>query len=270
MIQSKDFIRRSELLSICLNGAEFSKADYADIFKVAEITINRDINSLRKNGVLIYSKKGKVQLIEKPSNDILIKYSSEYLPLKLNSGIFSTQIKTCSKIVPNFYPLLTLIAKAINERYYLTIRYKRLYDNMIQNYRLKPLELKNSDYNWILHGIKEGESIVKTFYISRIENLVLNEEKFIQVSESVTKGKQYEIVLKFHPEVEEEVMYKIWFENYTLNRDSKGFIILTTTHEINNRLAAWCLSWWDKIKIVKPNKLKVYIKDMCKYFFKNN
>lgn len=262
MNYSKDFIRQSEILSLCLNGAKFSKADYAEMFNVTELTINRDLRSLRSNGIQINSRKGKVFLFEKPPRELLIKYASDYLPIKLNSEIYSRQLKTYGKSVSNFYPLLVLIAKAVNERHYISIRYKRFYDNMILNYRLKPIRLINSDYNWILQGIKEGESITKSFYISRIENLVLHEEKFESITEPVKKNKQYEIILRFNPKVEDEVIDKIWFDEFTLKKDSKGFIILTTNQEINNRLAAWCLSWWDMIKIVKPAKLKKYIHDM--------
>lgn len=262
MFPSKDFIRQSEILSLCLNGAKFSKADYAEMFNVTELTINRDLRALRFNGIQINSRKGKVFFVEKPPKEILIKYASDYLPIKLNSEIYCRQLRTYGKSVSSFYPLLVLIAKAVNERHFISIRYKRFYDNMILNYRLKPVRLVNSDFNWILQGIKEGESIIKSFYVSRIENLIYHNESFMPITESVQKQKLYEITLKFNPEVEDEVIDKIWFDEFTLKKDSKGYIILTTTQEINNRLAAWCLSWWDMIKIVKPAKLKKYIHDM--------
>ncbi|MDQ7818903.1 MAG: hypothetical protein RDU14_17880 [Melioribacteraceae bacterium] len=63
---------------------------------------------------------------------------------------------------------------------------------------------------------------------------------------------------------------KIWFDEFTLKKDSKGFIILTTNQEINNRLAAWCLSWWDMIKIVKPIRLKEYTTEMSKAYLISN
>jgi predicted DNA-binding transcriptional regulator YafY len=137
---------------------------------------------------------------------------------------------------------------------------------MILNYRLKPVRLVNSDFNWILLGIKEGESITKSFYVSRIENLIYHDESFMPITESASKKKLYEITLRFNPEVEDEVLDKIWFDDFTLKKDSKRFIILKTNQEISNRLAAWCLSWWDMIKIIKPKRLKEYTTEMIQAY----
>ncbi|NMB81410.1 MAG: WYL domain-containing transcriptional regulator [Ignavibacteria bacterium] len=270
MIQSEDFLRQSEILSYCLNGAKFSKADFAEMYNVTELTINRDLRVLRSNGIQINSRKGKVYLFEKPVKDLLIKYAAEYLPMKLNSELLHSQLKTFGKSVVNFYPYLILISKAVNERRFITIRYKRFYDNMILNYRLKPIRLVQSGYNWILQAIKENEKTAKSFYISRIENLIISNGKFNLISDADRTTKKYEIVLKFHPDVEDEVIDKIWFDEFDLSKDSKGFITLKTSQEITNKLAAWCISWWDMVEIVKPARLKNFIREMTMNFLKIN
>lgn len=266
MKQSKDSLRQFEILSYCLNGAKFSKADYADMFNVTELTINRDLKELRKNGIQINSRKGIVYLFEKPSKELLVQFASQYLPVKLNSALLSSELKTFGKNVVNFYPYLILTSKAVNERRFITIRYKRFYDNMILNYRLKPVSLVHSGYNWILSAIKENENTAKSFYISRIENLILHDEKFNLISDADSATKKYDIVLKFHLDVEDEIIDKIWFDEFTLKKDSKGFIMLTTNQEITNRLAAWCISWWDMISIVKPKSLRKYIQEMIESY----
>ncbi len=270
MIQSKDFLRQSEILSYCLNGAKFSKADFAEIYNVTELTINRDLKTLRSNGIQITSRKGKVYLFEKPAKDLLVKYAAEYLPIKLNSELLFSQLKTFGKSVVNFYPYLILISKAVDEKRFISIRYKRLYDNMILNYRIKPIRLVQSGYNWILQAIKENEKSAKSFYISRIENLIIHDEKFNLISIADSSTKKYDIVFKFSPDVEDEIIYKIWFDEFDLTKDSKGFITLRTSQEITNKLASWCISWWDMIEIVKPNKLRIYIKEMIKCFSESN
>lgn len=131
MSHSNDFLRQSEILSYCLNGAKFSKSDYAEIYNVTELTINRDLKVLRSKGIQINSRKGKVYLFEKPVKDLLVKYAAEYLPIKLNSELLHSQLKTYGKSVVNFYPYLILISKAVDEKRFISIRYKRLYDNMI-------------------------------------------------------------------------------------------------------------------------------------------
>ena len=62
-----DILRRSELLARVMNGEELSKADAAYIFKVSEVTINRDIKALRDSGISIFSKKNRLILEGVPS-----------------------------------------------------------------------------------------------------------------------------------------------------------------------------------------------------------
>lgn len=59
-----DILRRSELLARIINDEELSKADAAFLFKVAEVTINRDIKALRNLGIRIFSKNNKLILEE--------------------------------------------------------------------------------------------------------------------------------------------------------------------------------------------------------------
>jgi len=75
-------------------------------------------------------------------------------------------------------------------------------------------------------------------------------------------------VLRFSPEVENEIYYKIWFDEFEIIKDSEGYIILKTEQPITNRLAAWCVSWWDKIRITSPIELEAQINQMIKAYKK--
>lgn len=102
-----------------------------------------------------------------------------------------------------------------------------------------------------------------------MENHFLRDEKSHLILEADRSTKKYAIVLKFHPDVEDEVIDKIWFDEFDLSKDSKGFIILRTSQEITNKLAAWCISLRDMVKIVKPAKLKKLHKRNDNGFLKN-
>ena len=69
--------RQIEILGVCLSqdySGHISTFDLAEIFSVEELTVKRDLQSLRKFGVLIHSVKGKGVILYKR---------------KLNSTIFS-------------------------------------------------------------------------------------------------------------------------------------------------------------------------------------
>jgi len=267
---SKDFTRQVEILAQGLNGANLSKADYAEMYNIAEVTINRDLETLREYGIEIFSRKGKVTVTKKPSNNILVHLAADYLPLKLNSDVFIKQVKIFTKINRNdYFQYLTLIAKAVEEGLIIKIKYQRFYDNEVKNYKIKPIRLVTNELNWILNGIESRESIIKTFYLSRIKELKLTHKRYKKAEIPVKKEKLYKMTFIFKSEVEHEIWDKIWFEDFELSKDDKGNIILKTEQPITNKLSTWCISWWDTIKIEEPKELLENIKEMI-YCFNNN
>ena len=97
----KDFIadikRQTELLARVMNGESVDKIDFAEENKVALITIERDLKYLRSQGIMIYSRKGKIVIEEEINKSTLNKLTADYLPLKLNSDVFLKQVRAISK-----------------------------------------------------------------------------------------------------------------------------------------------------------------------------
>lgn len=267
-----DFIRQTEILACCLNGESVSKSEFANKYGIEEITINRDLKALRELGVQIYSKNGKVKVLEIPSKEILQQMSSDYLPIELNSDVFIKQVKLFSKTnKQDYFPILVLIAKAVKEGLIIEFQYQRLTDNEIHDYKVIPIRLFTNELNWILHGFKIGEDILKTFYLSRIKERIITNEKYVQTVIPKVQNETYDIVLRFNPKVAQEVYSKLWFEEFEIVNEETGFIILKTRQPITNKLAGWCISWWDMIEILEPLELKDYLKEMIgKFNGKNN
>jgi predicted DNA-binding transcriptional regulator YafY len=267
---SKDLFRRNEILALVLNGVVESIADYADRYKVAEITISRDLRWLRKIGIQIYSKKNKVVVIEKPDTKTLLSLSSNYLPIKLKAELFHNSLKTFfNSKQSNGYQYLVLISKAVIDRIIVRMQYKRFYDNEVGSYEIKPLGLIEKNKNWILSGIKSDETDIKMFYFSRIKKLEITNKHYSDTELKAVQGKK-KIVLRFSSDVVEQVTDKIWFDDFKLEKESNGDFLLKTSHEINNSFAAWCISWWDKIEIIEPQNLKHFINEMIESFNSKN
>ncbi|MBK9097493.1 MAG: WYL domain-containing transcriptional regulator [bacterium] len=265
-----DILRRSEMIARVMNGEVLSKADAADLFKVSEITINRDIKALRELGISIFSKKNKLILEETPRCSELISIASDYLPLKLNSDVFHKQVKVFSKSdKKDFFSKLVLLSKAVDESLIVDLAYKRFYDNKINEYNLYPVRLTNVGLNWILHAFKAEEDVIKSFYLSRIQKFKLTDKKFSKLSLPINKEELFDIELKFDFRVWDEILDKIWFESFELE-ENEGYIILKTKQPITNSLAAWCISWWDTIEILKPTELKSQIDEMIQEYQSKN
>ncbi|MCK9426140.1 MAG: WYL domain-containing protein [Ignavibacteriaceae bacterium] len=267
---SNDLLRRTEILARILNGECLTKLSAAEDYKVEEVTITRDLQYFRTLGLEIFSRKKGITLFSKVPKDFLTNFVSEYLSLISYSDYFLPPIKKFSKIDSAFFQHIVLLTKAINDSKLLSISYKKLSDNTSNDYLLKPLKLAENNGNWILHAFKNDETILKTFYLSRITNLRLTSKKFILDKVPQKEEKIFDIVLKFIPEVEQEFIYKIWFDEFELEKDEKGSILLKTKQPITNRLASWCISWWDAIEVLQPLELKDYIKEMIKYYQTKN
>ena len=191
--------------------------------------------------------------------------------MKLNSDVFKNQAKLLLKSDPaKYFTLLVLIAKAVNEGRIIIFKYKRLGDNEENNYTVKPVRLFTNELNWILLGFKNDENTLKTFYLSRINSLVITDKKFKTLNIPENKETRYKMIFQFNPEVKEEIISKIWFTDFEVKTDANDYVILTTIQPITKKLASWCISWWDTIQIIEPLKLIDYINDMIDNFKSKN
>jgi len=265
-----DHLRQIELLALIRNGARLSKADWADKYAVSEITINRDLRALRSLGLQIYSKSGQVILKKEISEDLSLDLIATYISHSDRKKTISKKLHSSLSKKEEVFSYLILLSKAIREKLKVEAKYKRFYDNREGDYSLKPIFLEVEGLNWTLNALKEGEQILKTFYIQRIESLNLTSNKY-RLSQSFSRSqKLYDIVLKFHPDLRDHVHDKIWFNIIEYDVDYEGYIILKTQHPITNRLAAWCITWGDAIEIISPKELKDHTNEMIENFKKTN
>ena len=264
---SADFLRSVEILADSMNDPVKSRDDFAFEYDVSPATISRDIESINELGLELFSRKKHLQIFSEPNTQILNPLLAEYLALKLNREIFENNLQTYGKRNESIYfQYLVLLAKAVIEHRYIKISYQRLRDNELHRYELKPVRLITSDYNWVIHAYEPNQDLLKTFYVNRIRKLDLSSKLFRPLTVKTTKEIQYELVLRFNPSVSREISDKIWFDEFELEYDSEGYVILKTKQPITNKLAAWCVSWWDKLEIIDPVELKEQIKEMVVIF----
>lgn len=263
---SNESIRRFELLARILNGKRITKTQAAEDYSVEEITISRDLQFFRSLGIEVLSRKNGIEIFNKVKNEHLIRFASEYFALKMNSDYFTKSVKVFSKVDKDFFQQIVLLTKAIKESRIIEMKYKRLSDDETNDYTLKPIRLAEYNNNWILHAIKKDESILQSFYLSRIITFHITNKKFEEIKDLEESGEKYKIVLRFSPEVENQIYYKIWFDDFEISKDNDGYIILKTKQPITSRLSSWCISWWDQMEIKSPDKLLVQIQNMIKSF----
>ena len=117
--------------------------------------------------------------------------ASHYLSLKLNSDYFEQSLKTYSKIDPGFFSKIILLTKAVKEKTEVVIEYSKLTDNITSNYLIRPHNLIESQSNWVLHAIKEGETML---YNAFFNNSVFYNGKYRERFSSKTASYQHHTV----------------------------------------------------------------------------
>jgi len=261
-----EILRSIDIAARVLNGEKFSKGDAAFEYGIGEITINRDLQWLRSMGLDVYTRKTIIHISD-INSDVFPKLAEMFLSLQNHTDI-SKAVQSLHHQKGTSFRLI-LISKAISENRKLKIEYNRFEDEKVVHYIVKPFELKLNGLNWILRAVKEGEEIIKYFYVSRINCLHVLDEKFEQESgeEKVVTSL---IKFRFSPEVKSQVIDKIWFDNFECKEDEDGYLILSTQQPLTNTLAGWCLSWWDKIEIIEPIELKDKILKMVNAFLQRN
>ncbi len=265
-----DKLRRTEILARVMNGEKVTKRDATLEYGVEEVTITRDLIALREAGIPIYGAKHGIIIQGKIDNAQLSKIASEYIPVKLQSDLMFRQVKPSIVQRQNFFQYLILLSKAIDERKVIHIKYNRLTDDEVHEYELQPLHLNNHDLNWVLFASKRDSETVQTFYLSRIESLRLTQKTFPKRISEKESAKNYDMVFKFESSVANSVLDKIWFENYKIEETRNNALCLSTRQPITNKLASWCISWWDKMEIIQPIELKEHISEMfCSFADKN-
>ncbi|GAB1441455.1 hypothetical protein MASR2M39_02890 [Ignavibacteriales bacterium] len=265
-----DNMRRTEILARLINAEPLTVFDLCMEYNVSESTINRDFNYLRSDGFTTYSRKKVLFISGKPDPDKLTGYLSEYLAFKLNSKLLLDKLEALSKAGnANSFQILTLTAKAVEEKKYLRFRYERITDNIENEYLVKPVELRINEFNWSLIAVKEGETVEKLFYLSRIRDISLTDVIFEKGTEE-SSDTLFDVVLRFHPDCRNGIYSKIWFPVFQLEEDNEGYITLKTSVPINKRLASWCLRWQNNITIMEPDKLKEKIREMTDLFYSSN
>lgn len=160
------------------------------------------------------------------------------------------------------------ISKAVSEKRLISIDYKRITDNEEVDYIVKPIRILLSGFNWIMHAVKEGESLIKIFYLTRIKSIKILDHSFKLDTGIKESNERVKIKLKFSKSVKNQLVDKVWFQEFELTEDKEGNVVLETEQEITNYLAGWCVSWWDAIEIIEPKLLKDHISEMNDSFAK--
>lgn len=275
MEHDKLSVRLSQILTKLNNGERFSLEDLAQEFNVSSRTVERDIKE--RLNYLPLKKEGKYYFLE------------EYALGKLNFN----DIKNFASIsgIKSLYPSLTnqflveILDDRINKTYmvkdsgYEQIENKKdefeKLSNAIINYqtveffykekqkKVKPYKLINSNGIWYLYANDNHK--IKTYSLSKIENLKITNETFKQnpqLLKQIEKDEinwfsndSKEVILKIDNQAKEYFLRKKVLSNMKMLEENEEYFVVSTKIAFDDEILNLVKYWIPYIQIVSPDSL---------------
>lgn len=286
--------RLFEIIYILLNKKRVTARELTEHFGVSRRTICRDIDTLSLAGIPIYTERGKgggIRLLpdfvlnkyilnEQEQNEILsalhglsnIKTDNTNQILQKLSTIFNKTTTNWLEVdfvgwshENDFFNDLKL---AILERRITRFDYYNNYGEK-KLHHVEPIQLLFKSKSWYLKGFCRDKQGMRLYKLSRIKNLVVTEEHFVEqdsldVSLDSTQehyNNQQNATIKLR--IETEMAYRVFDDFYEsmVEKQSDGNFIVTVKWPEDNWLYNFILSFGKYVEVIEPEHLRNTIKN---------
>ena len=280
--QSK-FKRQIEILGLCLSDAfprPITSINLADFFNVEELTIKRDLQELRSNGIDIHSsKKSGICLDSSIPKETLIDIILHYAGLNHNDY---AQDKSTSLLVENrgetALSNIVILQLSIDKQEAVTIDYNKTGSKIDKDKLIAPLLIFQNEGSWRLLAGSEG--IMKQFHIEKIISVKKSGDKF---DKSIYKfsdlfkhswkswlgDEKHKIKLLLSPMWAERIKPRMLVADQKITKNKDGSANFECTVNTLNEIASWIVSRGEGAKVLEPDELKNMVLDLAKGALRN-
>lgn len=300
---------RINKLDQCLRSRAYCSVSYLmQEIEISRRTLFRDLNTLQEMGApLSYSRqyngyyyvsghKFRLPEVDLTEGDLLAVMLTEQAISSLDKSYLDKKIQPCldklrlafqkkMKIAPSKafsfaatpQPVLTentandieKILKAIGENKKIACEYKTPNHAAPTKLIIEPYHLHFRG-KWYLFGWSEHSKAFRTYVISRMNNLNVTKESFMQRvfdqskylgdAWGIVKGKKTKVVLDFAAEQYMFLQEKIWHPSQKLTKPKNGRVRMTLLVDGLDGVAWWILSYGSKVKVIEPAELRDIVK----------
>lgn len=243
-------------------------ADLAYIFNVEELTIMRDLQQLRANGIDIHStKKHGVCINKKIGDKKLQQLIQQYSALSESSAFAdkSTRLlvnRLGEKSLANF----VILQMASEQNRCAVIDYEK--DNGMLDFarEICPVLLFQNDNYWRVLTCSDG--LFKQFHLNKILEARPAEKKFSPVNEEILDdvfrfswkswvgNEKFEIKLLFSKVWKDRLSPKQLMTNESITESANNSYIYETTVNNLEEVASWIVSRGKGVTVLSPEELK--------------
>lgn len=291
--------RLISIIMILLKKEVVSTKEFSQLFNVSKRTILRDMETLSLSNIPIYSVtgvKGGYGIMDEYKVDKRLLSSSDLQNILTALGgleqiLFTEEVeRTIKKIEAMVSPLS--LNRSIQLSFYdwegrseiletlktcqESILKKRLVsfdytdkDGAVTNRMVEPYELHFSESSWYLKGFCLHRQGYRTFKLSRIDHITMDERAFYPRDDWSEQGHKASYLPQFvtikawiSPSIKDQIIER--YGRRSIEDHSSGFL-LATIYVPQNRMGFQLLaSFGTQLKIVEP---KTYVEDFRNYLY---
>lgn len=286
--------RLFEIVYILLQKEKVSATELAQQLEVSRRTICRDIDILSGAGIPIYTEKGKgggISLLpnfvlnksiitEQEQHEILsalhglsnIKRDDTVQVLQKMSAVFNKTAQNWIEVdFSDWYyenDFFSEIKTAILQRYVVEFDYYNSYGEKTLR-RIEPIQLWFKSKSWYIKGFCLTKDDMRLYKLSRIKNLVVTDERFIERDSLVVSGDptqdyykgEQNAKIKFR--IEPKMAHRVFDDFYEgmVEKQADGSFLVTVTWPETDWLYGFILSFGNYIEVLEPEHIRKIIKD---------
>jgi predicted DNA-binding transcriptional regulator YafY len=289
--------RLLEITLILLNKKVVTAGELAERFGVTTRTIYRDIDELSAAGVPVFTNKGSgggISLLENYAINkaMLTEHERDSLLLALKTlqatrypeidailekiGAVFKKVAAADWVQIEFSPWgsgpneenkFLDIKRAILECKVVTFDYINA-DGILSRRTIEPMLLLFKSQAWYVWGYCRTRRDFRTFRISRIRHLTVNEESFMRRTPESVKTKEEEpeavslefvtLKLRFQP----ENLYRVYddYDEQRITRNPDSTYDVTVTFPEDEWVYGYIMSFGDRVEVLEPPHIRKIVR----------
>lgn len=287
--------RLFEIVYILMQKKKITAKELAEKFEVSTRTIYRDIESLSRANIPIYSSKGKdggigileeyvlnkTVLSEEEQNQILFalqgmkKIAGEDKDiLEKISTIFNKKVNDWIKIDFSNWgkeEKFELIKTGILNKKQLEFTYYNSNGDKTKRI-VEPLQIWFKDKSWYLISYCKLKEDYRIFKVARMKEIKVLEKHFERELPKEQKEEKYKLKnIALELEISKEMAYRVYdeFEDNEITKNEDGSFRVKVEYPETDWIYGYILSFGENIKVISPKRVKSTIKVRLEETLKN-
>ncbi|MFZ4589356.1 MAG: helix-turn-helix transcriptional regulator [Ignavibacteria bacterium] len=272
------FKRQIEMLSIFYpynKVRDCSVLDLAEKYRVAEVTINRDMKDLRSMGIPINSVYGKgIEITGKVDQKIISELIVKYIAMYHSDVIVqNTLFNAVNENNISHVFIFSNLNDAIENRSVVLLKYK-LSEETVLDVLVLPCKIIHNIN--VLEFIGVHDNTVEIFKFNNIISLKITGDKDVANYDSkineflkqTTNSSSAKISLKLQFESNSSID-KFKINNFIITKKLDNNVLeAEINHNSLDNLAKWVIDQYGKVKVLEPKELRDRIIDLAQYTLK--